>query len=204
MKILLLFLFINASLYSQVKKEYLYNEFDQLITEEVFKKKLAFKEKNGAPKYYFYITENDSTAIVRLFLFENKGILKEGVRDKVVSDLGKITGVTINNDDIIIINFFIEEKVRNQRPCIDHYTSDRDYKKFIKKNPQIKQFFITRKGYNYDKEFVYEDVNYTIQSLFPYAKQCGNYIIIKPNGHFLRRFSEYRQRDIPQKVKADW
>ena len=52
---------------------------------------------------------------------------------------------------------------------------------------------------------MFEDKEDIVRKLFfEYYFSCGNYIIIKKNGAFLRRYGEYQQDEIPEKVNSEW
>jgi hypothetical protein len=124
--------------------------------------------------------------------------LKENVRTEIVAELLELTGVKIEDSSIIIINFYINPVQIPNGSCIDHYTSDYSYKRYLKKNKNISQFFVTEKMYVYKKKNITEDKNGIIKKLlFEDATWCGNYIIIAPDGKFYRRYGEYRQEEIP-------
>jgi hypothetical protein len=124
--------------------------------------------------------------------------LKENVRTEIVAELFELTGVKIEDSSIIIINFYINPVQIPNSSCIDHYTSDYSYNRYLKKNKNITQFFVTEKMYVYKKKNVVEDKNGIIRKLlFENATYCGNYIIILPDGKFYRRYGEYRQDEIP-------
>lgn len=124
--------------------------------------------------------------------------LKESVRTELATELLELTGVKIEDSNIIIINFFINPDIIPHGSCIDHYTSDYSYKRYLKKNKNITQFFVTEKMYVYKKKSVAEDKNGIIKKLlFENATYCGNYIILLPDGKFYRRYGEYRQDEIP-------
>jgi len=124
--------------------------------------------------------------------------LKENVRTEIVAELFELTGVKIEDSNIIIINFYINPVQIPNSSCIDHYTSDYSYNRCLKKNKNITQFFVTEKMYVYKKKNVVEDKNGIIRKLlFENATYCGNYIIILPDGKFYRRYGEYRQDEIP-------
>lgn len=132
--------------------------------------------------------------------FDN-GKLNEIDRIKLIEELSKLTGFKIDQTKTVIINFYIKPKVEPNGSCIDHYTDDYAYKRFIKKNKNIIQFFITQKEYVYKKNKVIEDKNDLIKKIiFENAKQCGNYVIIKFDGEFIRKYGEYRQDEIPKLV----
>lgn len=194
-------LFFSITLFGQTaKKEYLIDENDKPVTGTDFKNKIK-----DPHKYHYTITETDSTLTGRLVPTEEYGIFSEKARLEILKELEELSGRKINTDAVLVINFYFKEPVRNQRPCIDNYTTDGAYKRFFKRHDEYAQFFITEKGFDYGKKVVFEDKNEVIRNtVFKYIFHCGNYIIIKPNGHYLRRVGEYRQDEIPDKVKAEW
>ncbi|WP_289046591.1 hypothetical protein [uncultured Olleya sp.] len=131
-----------------------------------------------------------------------KGNLGELQKATLVEELQNLTGEKIDSSKIIVINFYDKPNRKPNGSCIDYYSSDYKYLRFFKKKPNILQFFITQKGYNYKKRKVIEDKNNTIRNLiFTDAKSCGNYIIIKANGDYLKNLGEYRQDQIPEIIK---
>lgn len=198
MKYIVLILLSSLSTFAQTTKEILLDENGNTISAEVFKSKMA------PPSIYFYtVSENDDTRTISLALREVTGKLEEGQRAEIVQTLKSLTGKEIAPTETIIINFFFVEKTGNQRLMIDNYTTDKAYARFLKRNSDIRQFSLTAKGYPYNKNGVIEDTTGTLQELFPY-ESGANYIIIRPDGSFLKRFGEYRQDDIPVNVKRKW
>lgn len=201
MKSILFFLFFTISVFSQLpeKNGYLFDEMSNTITQQEFKKKY------DTFKYTYIITENDTASIARLLPLEEFGSITEIDRQEVIKEIEKLTQKKASDDQTIVINYFFREFTKNQRPCIDHYTTDRAYIRFFKNKKEYIQVFMTEKGFNYNKDFVLEDTNEIIRNLlFKYGSECGNYIILKPNGKFYRRIGEYRQDDILNKIDADW
>ena len=200
----LLFLtFYSLNIFAQtnLKKEIYLDENSKPILLTEFKGKVSLYNKYG----YTVVSETDSTLTAKIIFREQTGILQPGERDEVVKVLQQLTNKAVNVSQTIIINYFYSEPVKNQAPCIDHYTSDKKYLRFINKHTDYAQFFMTEKGFNYSQQSVYEDVNETIRNLlFKDVVHCGNYIIIKPDGHYYKRVGEYRQDDIPSKIKEDW
>lgn len=131
-----------------------------------------------------------------------KGKLSSSDKTILINELNLISEKTIDESNIIIINFYIEKDLNPDNLCIDYYVNDKKYKKFIKRNKKINQFFITEQNYNYNKKDVIEDKNNIIKTvLFENAKWCGNFIIIKPDGTFTKKYGEYRQDDIRNLIK---
>ena len=123
-------------------------------------------------------------------------------KNKLIKELSSLSGVKIDETKTLILNFYVKPETEPNGSCIDHYTDDYAYKRFIKKNKDIVQFFISEKMYIYKNKKVIEDKNDFVRELiFDKAEQCGNYIIIKPNGEFIRKYGEYRQDEIPKLVK---
>jgi len=186
---------------TNIKKEYYLDESNKPILLAEFKSKVSLYETYA----YTVVSETDSALTAKILFREQTGILQPGEHDAVVKALQQLTDKVIDASQTIIINYFYREPAKNQAPCIDHYTSDKKYLRFINKHADYAQFFITEKGYNYNNKSVYEDVNEAIRNLlFNDVVHCGNYIIIKPNGHYFKRVGEYRQDDIPSKIKEDW
>ncbi len=127
------------------------------------------------------------------------GKLTEADRNSLSDELLTITGVKIDSTKTIIINFYLKPATDPNGSCIDHYTNDFEYHRFIKKNSNIVQFFVSEQNYRYKKKKVIEDQHNVLKKLlFQNAKDCGNYVIISPNNDFIRKYGEYRQHDIPK------
>lgn len=164
------------------------------------------KAKDSLYTYIPHIIENDTAIIGSLNRREEKGIMRQNDRLQLIKNIESVTGQKVDINKTLIINFYFNNDLNPGNLCIDNYTSDRKYKRELKQNnDSIKQFFFTESGYDYSKDFVYMDKNKFIENLiFSVEFGCGNYIIIKPNGHFLRRLGEYRQDEIIDKAKEDW
>lgn len=205
MRFLVVFVILfSQTVFSQqkAKKEYFYDENWKPITRVNFEKKI----RNNRRKLTYKAIENDTATVGKIFLRENFGFLDKRKKVRLVNYLEKITNTKIDSTDIIIVNFYFKEKRYNcKNCCIKHYTSDEKYIKSLKKNKGIKQFFITEKDFLFKKNNVFNDVHALIQKMFfKYVFYCGNYVIIKPDGEFLRYYGEYVQDEIIKKVNSDW
>ena len=203
-KFVLLLLIFSQIIFSQekTKKDYFYDENWKPISRLKFQNKI----KNRNYKLIYKAVENDTAFIGKLILRESFGFLDKRKKIRLINYLEKITSSKIDSTDIIIINFYFEDKgSRCKDCCVKHYTSDKKYIKSLKKNKGIKQFFIIEKDFLFKKNNVFNDVHALIQKLFfNYVFYCGNYVIIKPNGDFLRYYGEYSQDKILKKTKSDW
>lgn len=132
-----------------------------------------------------------------------KGKLSITDKKSLLAELESLNAVEIDSLKTVVINFYLIPERKPNGSCIDHYTSDRSYIKSLRKKSNVVQFFITEKNYAYGKPNVKEDKNNSIKELlFKDAAPCGNYIIIKPNGDFLKRIGEYRQDEIPGLIES--
>lgn len=181
------------------KKEILYDENGDIID------MTRFNERIKDRKYTYRLYDADTAYIGKILLIEKIGNITSDDRLSLVTYLRRITKSEIDTTQNIVINFFFKPENGSYGSCINHYTADRKYKRYFKRNEKDVQFFITQKDFKYKELFVFEDKDDFIrQFLFPYYSNCGNYIIIKRNGAYLRRLGEYRQDEIPKKLNANW
>lgn len=193
----ILFILFSLNCFSQTnsKVQYLFDENDQLISQDQFKNKLNDKKIE-------LITYEIDTAFIGRFLKKKEiGILSSSDKIKIYNAIQNISKKKIDDSKTIIINFFYKDNPEPNGSCIDYYVTDKAYKKFLDNNNSISQFFITEKNYDYKNKNVYQDKNDIIRAtLFKYKFACGNYIIIQPNGNFYRKLGEYKQDEIPQNL----
>lgn len=205
-KIISILFIFNLVCYSQnFKKEIFIDVNNDTINSEVFLKKL--KRINLG----YSVFESDSINTLKLVKSNKKtdffehymvGKIDSLKRINILSELKYLTNIKIDSLDIIVINFYIVDKNVNQKPCIDHYSSDIKYRNFFKKNKNVKQFTLTNQSYFYDKNDTHRDKNKIIEDLlFPNVEYCGNYIIIFPDNNYILKYSEYRQEVILELIK---
>lgn len=195
----LLFILFSLNCFSQTssKPQYLFDENDQLINQDQFKNKLNDK------KIELITYEIDTAFIGRFLKKKDIGTLSSSQKIKIYNTLQNISTKKIDDSQTIIINFFYKDDTEPKGSCIDYYVNDMAYKKFLESNTAINQFFITQKDYQYKDKRVFEDKNDIIREiLFKYKFDCGNYIIIKPNGNYYRKLGEYKQTEIPQNLNS--
>mgnify|MGYP000922987536 CR=1 FL=1 len=204
MKHLTLLLLLSCiSLFAQetAKKQYFFNEKDIAID------KSAFIKKGKDPKHTYipHIIENDTAIIGNLYIREETGVMSQADRQNIIKNLEALTNKKVSETQTIVIDFFCIPTPRDSyKDFFARYVNNNTYNRFFKKNENdFIHFFISQKGYTPEK--FYEDKNEYFQKLFlNYIDGSNHYIIIKPNGHFLRRLSEHRQDEIIDKAKGDW
>ncbi|MBF0693958.1 MAG: hypothetical protein IR153_06250 [Flavobacterium sp.] len=190
---LLGFILIANVLFAQ-KSEFTFDENEVQITQIEFKKKIETKQ------FLYTVYENDTALIGKIAKKEEFGTISKKERDEIIIALKLSTNSDFDDQKPIVINFFYKPTNAVKGTCIDHYTTDKKFKKQMKKNGVV-QFFITEKNYTYANN-TFEDASDQIrQKLFSHNFQCGNYIIIKPNGKFYRKVSEYNQDLILENLK---
>ncbi len=129
---------------------------------------------------------------------ENDKISEEN-RTKLIDELSRLSGTEVDKAKIIVLNFYLKPEKKPNGSCIDHYTNDSRYKRFIKKQKNVVQFFVTEQSYSYRGKNILEDKNGVVKNIaFEDARLCGNYIIIFQDGEVIRQFGEYRQDEIPK------
>lgn len=192
MKTLLLtgLLLFTCLLPAQSKKpEYLLDEQNTKISEAVFKSKIATQ------KFTYGFFENDTAVIAKVLPREERGQLSAEQYKAFIDALREIEGDGVREGQTVVLHFFYKPKAPVNGGCIDFYTVDSRYKKQLRKRG-IQPIFIVQRGYKYEgsaREDTYDRIR---ALLFPYDVQCGNYIIVKPNGAFYRRLGEYRQDQV--------
>ncbi|MCC1485155.1 hypothetical protein [Winogradskyella immobilis] len=159
--------------------------------------KKEFNLQKDSRRYIVQKIKNDSLNYEKLLSRSNVTRLNKELRLKVAKELELISGSKIDSTNIIIINFYFKPPKEYKGSCIDHYTSDKSYKRFIKKRADVSQYFITEKGYQYKRKEVIEDKNGLIRALlFRDRIPCGNYVIITPKKYLFKTIGEYRQSEI--------
>lgn len=198
--ILYIFCFTTSICLSQknAKPQYLIDENNQFITSDQFKSKVENRELE------LYAYEIDTALIARFIKKRDIGTLTIPEKTTIIEELQKISNSKIDVTKILIINFFYKDNPKPNGNCIDYYTNDKVYKKNLTKNNNLIQFFITEKDYQYKNKNVLQDTNDIIRkTLFKYKMDCGNYIIINPDGSFFRKFGEYRQDEILKMINKN-
>jgi len=184
------FLLVACLVSAQSKKpEYLLDENGVRITEGVFKSKIATQ------KFTYSLFENDTAVIAKTLPREEWGQLSAEQYRALFGALKEIAGDVPREGHTVVLHFFYKPKAPVNGGCIDYYTVDSRYKKQLSKRG-IQPIFIVQRGYKFEGS-VREDTDDRIRALlFPYDVQCGNYIIVKPDGKFYRRLGEYRQDQV--------
>ncbi|MHA3787854.1 hypothetical protein ACX0HA_06535 [Flavobacterium hauense] len=198
--IFILFLFtINSYAQSTDKPVYVLDEKGEKISQDLFLQ----QSKTG--KYTWITYETKDSLNTRLIKRETYGKINLKLKEQLLEVLKTITGVIVDKDQTIVINFSFKDEYPNQkRHCLDYYTSIKPYRNFFKGQTEFAQFYISQQGFKYKKEFVFEDKDDCVRKVFfPYGLGCS-YIIIKPDGKFYKQMGEHRQDVIPAIAKADW
>ena len=198
----LLFLLFSFHSYSQEPNVYFYNHKGKSIDKQTFFDSLKIPDY----KYIYKLIENDTAVLGSLFLREEINVITQEDRKSLIKELELLSGRKIKDSQTIVIDFFSYpvKKQASYDGFFNKYRKNRSYLRFFKKNDGYVHFFVSQKDYTPDG-FIEDKNNYLLKNLFlNYESSYGNYIIIKPNGHYLRRLGEHRQDEIIDKIKGDW
>lgn len=198
----LLCLLFSLHSYSQEPSVYFYNHKGESIDKQTFFDSLKVPKH----KYAYKLIENDTAVLGSLFLREEINIITQEERKSLIKELELLSGQKIKDSQTIVIDFFSlpSKDDTSYNGFFNKYTKNRSYLRFFKKNDGYVHFFVSQKDYIQDG-FIEDKNNYLLKNLFSnYEASYGNYIIIKPNGHYLRRLDEHRQDEIIYKIKGDW
>lgn len=199
---LLLCLLFSFNSYSQEPSVYFYNHKGESIDKQTFLDSLKVPNH----KYTYKLIENDTAVLGSLFLREEINVIAQEDRKSLIKELELLSGQKIKDYQTIVIDFFSYpvKKQASYDGFFNKYKKNRSYLRFFKKNDGYIHFFVSQKDYTPDG-FIEDKNNYLLKKLFlNYEASYGNYIIIKPNGHYLRRLGEHRQDEIIDKIKGDW
>ena len=199
MKKILLFILLMLLTFignAQKKKEFYYDADFNRVSKYIFKQQLD--KRYALPK----IIENDTAIIGKLIYRQAYGYINEGDKNKFIKLLSKIAQKKVDTSKIIVISFFYD-----YHSGINYYSSEKRYLNFFKKTKnrnKYEQLFITEKGYEYKSKFVdiFEDHYDVMKKLFfKYRFGGGNYLILKPDGEYIKYYGEYPSSAIIRKLE---
>jgi len=200
-KLLLLITFISTLFsFGQNKKEYIVDENFKSISDETFKNKLK-EVDNHKMKYYYKFYENDTAKIGQVLLFRTKGVVSLDKRKSITDYIYKITGRKITPNQNIVISYYNSEKRKGD--CMNFQLKDKELRKYFKNNTQSFQIAFARKENMRNIKNLYIDAENIIRdNLFSEFWGCGNYIIIRPDGRYLKELGEHHPHDIIKDIKS--
>ncbi len=185
------------TLFSQ-KKEYYYDYDWNQITEQVYNNRSLYRAHRIK-------IEKDSVIINKLEHGKEYGTLSLDSLTKLRAYLKKISGKTLKENNIIVINYY-----PGKDPCNSSGTRTKGEYKFhykrylkkLKKKGKIDQFFIYKSRDNLDKyeskyAIWHKDSRKKIEeTFFRFHYNCGSFVVINSNGQYFIRKSEHALGEI--------
>lgn len=195
MKVIYIILFIySGACYSQTKKEYIVDENNNSISDTLFLEKLK-EIDNNKMKYYYKFFENDTAKIGQVLLFRTTGKIDIETKESITYHINKSTGKNISNNQILVINYYNDTIKKGS--CMKFQLNNKEYLQYFKNNESAAEVsFATKKSMKNIRN-LYEDVDNIIgDKLFQEYMLCGNYIIIWPDGRYIKELGEHHPKDI--------
>lgn len=194
MKLITLFsLLICLTTYAQDKKRYFYDENDVAISEAEFARKIDYKVNIDR------VFTSDTAVIGKLYIRRAYGELEPQAIEYLREYLTAISGKELDSTAVILIKYFPgkgEEK--NEKEVLNkhgYYKYSKKYKKKLNKITPNEQFWISNsenlKKYHKKIKWIYDSTHYIENTFFPIYFDSGSFVIIHPNGKYIRFYSEY-------------
>ncbi len=191
--------------YGQEKRMIFYNENEEQITKQAFIE--ARDYRNNLDLYF----ENDTAIIGILITRRGFGHLNKKTFSNLKSYLTELSGMQIDSTENIVINYLTAypKKEDDTKSKSSWNVLDRNYPRKLHKIADIEQFWISSPKidnlqYYYPNRinWIEDKNNFFERVFFPYIVKYGNYLLIKPNGHYyyhLGEHSKYRVWDQAKK-----
>ena len=193
-----LLVFSGVWVFAQKKEMYVNDNLEEISLEE-FNKKETYRT-------YHLEVEIDSMIIHAKVIAQKKGKLSKSLLDTVRSELSSISGKTIPDNHLIVINYYHGKDRCNS--SADSYGRKRmnGYNRRIQRVKNVSQFFMYKSPEGlekYGKKLTWIKDKYdTIRRLFlrlPYP--CGSFVLIDSYGDFYASRGEYNLDTIIELIK---
>lgn len=187
------FILLTSKFWGQNKKEY-YLDIDSIQISKIE------YESFYHPQIINTKEENDSSIIHRAIFRKKFDVISIDQKKELYNALETLTNSKIDTSKIIILKYFLKDN-----SCIKNYLNERSYIKSIRDNKNINQYFITEKDYYLNRKIVFEDnINFFKKTFFKYAKPCGNFLVLKPNGELFTNYGEYDNKEVEKIAISNW
>ncbi len=193
-------LFICLTTNAQDKKEYFYDENDVAISEVEFASKIDYKINIDR------VFTSDTAVIARLYTRKTSGELQPEAMEYLKKYLATISGRELDTAKVIVINYFPGEE--NTETELSHaYLYNKDYTKKLNKITPNEQFWIYKSDKNLEHHhgkrlnWKYDKIHYIENTFFPAHFNFGSYVVIHPNGKFIKYYGEYGKNNVWETAK---
>ncbi|WP_340199597.1 hypothetical protein [Ascidiimonas sp. W6] len=199
-------LMITGMAAQKTKKVFL-DENDSVITRRVFKKKY---KKANAKMLDLLIVDTDSLKVWKLFWREHQGVLNAVALEQLKKYLQKLSGKEIPEANYVVVNYY---------PGIDRcnksdYTSFRlemleGYETAVDILGTTSQFYIHERDadspFETEKNRSLKDqTNLFKHVFFPYPFPCDSYVVMHPDGRYIKYYGEHHLQTVLDILQADW
>lgn len=188
-------LFICLTTNAQNKKEYFYDENDVAINECEFACKIDYKINIDR------VFTSDTAIVGRLYIRKVYDELQPEAMEYLRKYLATISGKELDTAKVIVINYFPGDKEIAEGLSKGHIY-DKNYTRKLNKITPNEQFWIYKSDknlkYNHGKRlnWIYDKTHYIENTFFPVFFNSGSYVIIHPNGKFIKYYGEYGKYDV--------
>lgn len=173
----------------------LFDEFDQPVSEQ------EFNRPRDRDLFMTLFYRNDSTSIGKIFRRDEYATIEPSQLEEVRRFLEHASGRTVRRDHYLIINYYHRQSYEPSGSCFRNYVRDKKYKRFLKQQEQVSQFFVTSPDFRTQEPNIVHDAENIIgRAMFRWSMDCGSFVIVSPNGTIFRHWGEYRQDDIPKRL----
>lgn len=186
----LVLIFLTTLMHAQSKEIYLNDDLLKIS-------KAEFNNTHDQDKFFDLRFELDALVVIVKVQKIRKGKISNELFNTIKSELKTLSGDTISNDNIIVINYFHGVDKCNSSANKSYVRAS--YKRFLKKIRTMKnvnQFFMYKslegtEEYGEQLNWI-EDKFRTIESTFlPLEYPCGSYVLMDKNGNFYVNKGEY-------------
>jgi hypothetical protein len=200
----------NAMQAQRIKKVFLDTQ-DSIVTHRAFKKKLA---QAKGKVLEMLITDSDTLKVRKLFWREHQGRLNSIALEQLRKYLQRLTGEEIPKANYIVVNYYPGKDECNS-PFFEkgrwssYKASLNAYEIAVLSLTNASQYYFThgQKPNPFEKTalIVHPDSTNLFKNVFfPYPFPCGSFVVIHPDGRYIKYYGEYPNQIILDILQANW
>lgn len=205
--VILCCLFFSGITTAQRTKKIFLDVQDSLISRRSFKKKL---EKARGNILDVLITDTDTLQIHKLFWREHQGILNSIALEQLRYYLESLSGKKLPQNNFIVVNYYPGKDKCNQGGYAEFRLGMMNgYEKALDILGNVSQFYIHKKEASkpfetkINRSFP-DETNLFKNVFFPYHFPCDSFVVIHPDGRYIKYYGEYHLQTVVDILQADW
>lgn len=201
----------SNAIHAQRSKKVFLNQDNEVILRGKYKKLLV---KANGKLLDICITDTDTLKVRKLFWREHQGKLHTIALSQLKEYLMETSGKNIPDADYIVVNYYPGKDSCNapffEKTELKSYLSSlQAYEEAILSLKNVSRFYFTnrQKPNPFEKTeiTVYPDGSNIFKNMFfPYAFPCGSFVVIHPDGRYIKYYGEYHNQIILDILQADW